>query len=816
MVRTLLVLSLAVAPLQPALLVAAQEGSTSAPASPAPPTPAPAGSAPDAITPQLIGSPGRPDENNEALPESLLELAGQISLARLLDIVSTRAKVSVEYDPALLTSQRVALRSDGQTTAEVWQLANRQLVQHGLTTVRTPEGDGFAVVSITDAARLARREPPIKAGKPLPDSAWSLGPSTLAPGYVRQPVELTHLAPAQAMALLRPSRSAPTSATVPVSSSASTARPKEKAATPLVVPPSDDELVLADLTPAVREQLARLATLDRADQAFEVHTLSTEHLPPAALMAALGPLLGRLGAAGAPRPTGELALAPEGDSLVLVAPRGMRERWVRLISTLDAPPPPQRATYTPRSGRPAQVAAVLNELIAAELRPSVQIIPDDASGAIVVVAPAHVQGEIRSAIERLDAAGTTRPQSFRTFRVVNRDAQEVVTSIRRLLATDAPDGSGSPSTSDAARPGEAAGLTALVPPQGGLIGDASARRTERAGAGANAANPPGQGPPPRSARAGFVLTSDQATSTILASGEPAVLDEVAALIEALDTREPQVMLEVLIVSLTDADTLSLGVELERLRVDGAVRVRLASLFGLSSGGTSTGRDAGQGAGFTGAVIDPGEFSVIVKAAQAVSTGRTLTMPRVLVTNNKPASFNSVVQQPFAASFTAGNSSSPTTSFGGTQDAGTQLSITPQIGRGDVLTLDYDISISAFTGAAASSNLPPPRQVTSVRSIAQVPDGHSVVVGGLEVSSDGTSATQVPLLGDIPLVGSLFKSQSRGVTRSRFFIFIRPSVFRGTPIEALRFVSDRARHDSGVHPASAVGVPWPTSEPEVIR
>jgi general secretion pathway protein D len=167
---------------------------------------------------------------------------------------------------------------------------------------------------------------------------------------------------------------------------------------------------------------------------------------------------------------------------------------------------------------------------------------------------------------------------------------------------------------------------------------------------------------------------------------------------------------------------------------------------------------------------------VLRALQSVGSGKALSLPKVLVANNFRTQFNSVVQEPFGVSFTPGNSSSTNVTFGGTLDAGTTLSIKPQLSTRDAanrfIVLDYSISISSFGEQGRGDNLPPSRQVNTVQSLATLPDGSAVVVGGLESIASSQSADQVPLIGDIPLIGEVFKNRSSTASQSRFFVLIR--------------------------------------------
>jgi general secretion pathway protein D len=293
-------------------------------------------------------------------------------------------------------------------------------------------------------------------------------------------------------------------------------------------------------------------------------------------------------------------------------------------------------------------------------------------------------------------------------------------------------------------------------------------------------------------------------------GEPRLLSQVESLLQTLDVRQPQVMLEVLIISLSDSQTLDLGVELEKLSF-GETSTRLASLFGLSTRGPGGTVDAGNGLGLTGVVLNPGDFSVVLRALQTLNKGKSLSMPRLLVTNNQQGTLDSILEQPYAS--TNASNTVTTTSFGGSKPAGTQITLKPQIaggGEGDHLLLDYNVSLSAFVGAAANSSLPPPRQENKLQSIASLPDGYTVVVGGIELDAEGKATNQVPGLGQIPVLGEAFKSRSNNASRSRFYVFIRANILRARGFEDLKYISETEAPNAGIDDG------WPAVEPRVMR
>ena len=312
----------------------------------------------------------------------------------------------------------------------------------------------------------------------------------------------------------------------------------------------------------------------------------------------------------------------------------------------------------------------------------------------------------------------------------------------------------------------------------------------------------------------LTISADEETNTLIAVGPPRHLDQLAAVLAELDVRQPQVMVETLIVSLSDSDSRDLGIELDKLASSGDTMLRFASLFGL--GPLTAASDAVNvaGSGFTGAALSPGDFSVLIRALETVNEGRALNMPKVLVANNADATLDSVLQQPTTTLSTT-NTDTTIASFGQFEDAGTSITVTPRIGSGDSLELAYTVNLSTFVGESSSPSIPPPRQQNTLSSEVVIPDGYTVVVGGLEVTSDADALQKVPILGDLPGVGALFQSRSRSTNRSRFYVFIRASILRQRDFEDLKYISDQDYLATDINGVDGPA-PIPTMAPRVIR
>jgi general secretion pathway protein D len=527
--------------------------------------------------------------------------------------------------------------------------------------------------------------------------------------------------------------------------------------------------------------------------------------------------------------------------LILICPPGLVDQWLALIASADQREPVERRTYTPGSFPARDVANLIEQTVRSGPTSSVsalagptstsastttssplgaddrwKLIIDDLTGTLIITATAAQHDQIAELLDRLAAIPAEARRAVRSFKLRNRpvkEVQQVVEDLLRagVLQAQAAGDSNSPTPGPAFR---GSGVPPASPQSSARpFTPGSAPADSPAGTFPLAPNAARAAPRPSGPASPLTLTSDEATNTLIAvvnGSEPRLLAQLEQLLPTLDIRQPQVMLEATLVSLSDSESISLGAELERIQLSGDTLIKLSSLFGLSAAagaGSALTRTVGDGAGFTGAVLNPGDFSVVLRALQTVNHGRSLSNPKLLVNNNQQASFNSVLQQPFSS--TNASSTVSTTSFGGTQDAGTTISIKPQIAEGDHLVLTYSVSLSSFVGAAANANLPPPRQQNSVQSVATIPDGYTVVVGGLELLTSGKGVSQIPFLADIPFIGEAFKNRANDSGRQRFYVFLRATILRQHNLEDLKYLSDQS--------AAAVDVPtgWPDVEPLVI-
>ncbi len=588
--------------------------------------------------------PAAPAPEERAPPA--IRLPAQLDLPRLIDLTAERLGVAMEYDPGVVKGT-IAQRVPGALDdAALWSWTHQVLASHGYTTVRPPGAPGFAVVRLADAAGLARVEPLGFAGQPAarpedqpPPPRAELPIAHPRAGFETQLVRARH----------RPAREL-ADAVRPLLTKGS------GAATELApIEPGDaGALLLADRTARLDHALGVIARLDSPRAPYEIEEVPVEHSPASAvasLAASLGVSSGTpAGASGgvgssptptAPRPgeawlPGTISAAPGDRSVLIVAPRSSMGAWRALVARLDVPRGLETRAYVAGVVAPDELARAIDASLLTERdrAAGARATPDSGAGLVHVVAGAALHERVAELVERLEASGN-RPTSSRTFVLTNRPVRDVLRSLQALASSGALDAYDQGSHADVVPAG--ASDHPLLPDgaafggrrrDGSVTLDRSGRdRAARDGAGRD------HGAPfQRDASPGVRLAADEPTNTLIAVGDSRVLARVEALVGALDTRQAQVMLEVLQVSLSEAQSRSLGVELERQEGLGSATLRLASLFGLSTPSDGPGgrtRAAPDTSGFNGVVLDPGEYSIVVKALEGVTRGRSSSVARVL-------------------------------------------------------------------------------------------------------------------------------------------------------------------------------------------
>jgi general secretion pathway protein D len=286
------------------------------------------------------------------------------------------------------------------------------------------------------------------------------------------------------------------------------------------------------------------------------------------------------------------------------------------------------------------------------------------------------------------------------------------------------------------------------------------------------------------------VVPDPATNSLIISADRKTITALREIIEQLDRPKDQVLIEATIISLTRTDDFSLGVELVGIDETG-LDSSTASGFGVTNWGLSTFEDtdndgipdinvptalSNPGGGLVAGIFRNGGIPVFLRAIQQLNNAKILSMPSVVTYDNHSATLESLSEQP-TSSLTDNASGSQTQGFDGYAEAGVTLTVSPHISADNYLRLDLELEVSSFTGSSPGAGLPPPRSRNVLTSTVALPNEHTVVMGGLISEEDTVSESKIPLLGDIPGLGYLFKNKNRRKIKRNLFIFVTPHILR---------------------------------------
>ncbi|ACH38568.1 type IV pilus secretin lipoprotein PilQ [Citrifermentans bemidjiense Bem] len=267
-----------------------------------------------------------------------------------------------------------------------------------------------------------------------------------------------------------------------------------------------------------------------------------------------------------------------------------------------------------------------------------------------------------------------------------------------------------------------------------------------------------------------VITKDERTSRVIVKDIQTALNDMKALLKTLDAPEKQVMIEARIVEATSTFTRDLGVQWGLSYRDGSASVAGINSVDTGFGGVVSAAGPGSsGAGGLGLGMSFGKLTSNIKldmrlaAAATIGQVKIISTPKVVTLNNKAAKISQGQSIPYQ-----------TTSAEGTKtefvEAALTLEVTPHI------TADGSVSMKIkASNNSPGTGSPPPINKKEATTELVVSNGDTTVIGGIYVDSDTESDTGVPFLSDIPLLGWLFKSNSKQKTKTELLIFITPKI-----------------------------------------
>jgi general secretion pathway protein D len=489
-------------------------------------------------------------------------------------------------------------------------------------------------------------------------------------------------------------------------------------------------------------------------------------------------------------PNNTINANPGNNSLVITDYADNLQRIAKIIAAMD----------TPAAGEVEVIP--LRHAVAADLAPIVQRLADSAGAVAVPGAPATGgaassviadsrnnsllvkagsparMASIRSLVERLDQPpqGSAAAGNVWVVHLKNADATKLA-QVLRAAFTGSGGSSGGASLGVA---GTAAPAAQVAQPAAGA-GGASVQATTPVAAAAG----PSTG--------GFIQADPSTNSLIITAAEP-LYRQVRAMIDQLDSRRAQVYIESMIVEVSGDNAADFGFQWQGLMGNSGDKYGLFAGTSTSVGGPSiislSQTGAGQGSTLPGDGINialirnyGGTYALaaLARALQTQANTNIVSTPNLITLDNEEAKIVVGENVPFiTGQFT--NTGTATTSPFQTierKDVGITLRIRPQIGEGGTvrMTIYQEQSAVKETTAAGTSNAGPSTTKRSIESTVVVDDGAILVLGGLISETFTDTKAKVPLLGDIPVVGALFRSEKREKNRSNLMVFLKPTIMR---------------------------------------
>jgi general secretion pathway protein D len=289
--------------------------------------------------------------------------------------------------------------------------------------------------------------------------------------------------------------------------------------------------------------------------------------------------------------------------------------------------------------------------------------------------------------------------------------------------------------------------------------------------------------------------ADAQTNAIIVNAPPKMMRELMIIVDKLDIKRAQVLVEAIIVEVLADKTSELGVTwavsgnestnspiaLTNFPVNPSV-AQLAATIGAGDGTTDPTGVIGDGLTFgIGRISDDGtSFAAILRALEGDADTNIISTPTIVTTDNEEASLNVGQEVPFVTgSFTnTGAATGAVNPFQSIQreKVGVKLVITPQISEGDTMLLKISQEISSIAAAVEGAV----DLITNERIIETtviVDDGQVLVLGGLLEDALRESNQRVPFLGSIPVLGALFRTQKTDLVKTNLMVFIRPKILR---------------------------------------
>jgi general secretion pathway protein D len=463
---------------------------------------------------------------------------------------------------------------------------------------------------------------------------------------------------------------------------------------------------------------------------------------------------------------GHLAAYPSSNMLIISDRAANVSRMVRIIQRIDQSGDAEVDVIPMQHASATDVVRIVTSLYAGAGEgagaPTVKIVSDDRTNSVLVSGERSQRLRLRTLVTHLDtpldSGGDTQVRYLRYA-----DAEKISAKLREQIQ----------------------GITAAATGGGGAAGGAGGA------AGAPTPPPMAQGAIDRS----IGIWAEPETNALVVTAPPKIMRSVMAIVDRLDIRRAQVLVEAILVEMSADKAMDLGVNWAVADTDGGNDLPAGGfnspVDGVGIGQVIQGvRDPDSITQFptgltlgVGQLVDNGiSWAALIRALEGRGNTNIIATPSVVTLDNEEAEIKIAQEVPFitgqfTTDTTGGGVDNPFQTVT-REEVGNILKITPQINEGDSVALK--ISQEASNLAASSQQVSATDLITNKRTITTkvlVEDGGIIVLGGLISDEVREQKQQVPFLGSIPIIGELFKTRSVDKVKTNLMVFIRPRILR---------------------------------------
>jgi len=280
------------------------------------------------------------------------------------------------------------------------------------------------------------------------------------------------------------------------------------------------------------------------------------------------------------------------------------------------------------------------------------------------------------------------------------------------------------------------------------------------------------------------IHADEELNALVVRAEPSILKEVQELVNSLDVRRAQVLIESAIIEVTGDTSDALGVQWVRGDLDAPVAGTNFNNAGPGLGTIASGIATGDYASAVGQGLTIGgfkesggdiDFGVIIQALKSNSSTNLLSTPSIMTLDNQEAEIVVGQNVPFVTGQTASSTNTNPFTTIDRQDVGVTLKVIPHIHDGEAIRLEVEATAESVSNTTVAGSADLITNKRSIKTMILSDDGETIVLGGLIRDDVREVVSKVPLLGDIPLLGWLFRSKSVNQVKSNLMVFLRPTI-----------------------------------------